>query len=433
LQGRPIRGLSGGAWAGLDAKAIAIASASGDEDTLARALTVEKRPARAQTEALWSAARSWTSSTARIRALSHVALDLLTIHGAFREAALAGRELVAISDDAGASRGQSIGHLILAGAATALGEFEAARQAIQRAETIGPRIDHPISSLLLPAVDCRLREFIGGSRVELARRLADLGSDPESGSPSGPTMIAEASLGFLRSGDRHSARELVARLPPVLEALEPQFRIVATGTGATVVWELEDRSSAPLYLRFAREQLAEGLSDLPSVSNELTIARMASLVADAEEAGRRFDLARERLDGDGRRPLRAIVDLDEARAIWSGGNGRRQDALRLVDSAAAQFEALGMRPWEERAADLRRTIKGRSRGEHELTPREVEVLRLVLDGLTNREVASTLVLSPRTVERHLVNIYGKLGTRNRASAVTAALRLGLAPASSSAT
>ena len=48
-----------------------------------------------------------------------------------------------------------------------------------------------------------------------------------------------------------------------------------------------------------------------------------------------------------------------------------------------------------------------------LTTREMEIVRLAARGLSNQEVASELVLSVRTVERHLSNIYDKLGTRGR--------------------
>src|SRR5581483_3635199 len=49
-----------------------------------------------------------------------------------------------------------------------------------------------------------------------------------------------------------------------------------------------------------------------------------------------------------------------------------------------------------------------------LTPRELEVLRMVAQGLSNREIAEALVLSPRTVERHVANIYAKANAGNRA-------------------
>jgi non-specific serine/threonine protein kinase len=61
-----------------------------------------------------------------------------------------------------------------------------------------------------------------------------------------------------------------------------------------------------------------------------------------------------------------------------------------------------------------------------LTAREAEVLRLVAAGRTNRQIAAALVLSAKTVGRHLEHIYAKLGVSSRAAATAAALRAGLA-------
>jgi LuxR family maltose regulon positive regulatory protein len=60
-----------------------------------------------------------------------------------------------------------------------------------------------------------------------------------------------------------------------------------------------------------------------------------------------------------------------------------------------------------------------------LTEREMEVLRLMAAGLTNREIAEQLVVSPETVKKHSANIYGKLGTRNRTGTVARARQLDL--------
>jgi len=61
-----------------------------------------------------------------------------------------------------------------------------------------------------------------------------------------------------------------------------------------------------------------------------------------------------------------------------------------------------------------------------LTPRELEVLALLGDGLTNAEIAERLFLSEKTVAHHVSAILRKLGVANRVQAVTEATRLGIA-------
>lgn len=60
-----------------------------------------------------------------------------------------------------------------------------------------------------------------------------------------------------------------------------------------------------------------------------------------------------------------------------------------------------------------------------LTPREIQVLALVADGLSNKAVARRLGVSDETVKFHLASIFGKLGASNRTDAVRQALRRGL--------
>jgi len=65
-------------------------------------------------------------------------------------------------------------------------------------------------------------------------------------------------------------------------------------------------------------------------------------------------------------------------------------------------------------------------GSHEaLSAREVEVLSLLADGLTNPEIAARLYITPGTVKRHTINIYGNLGVNNRTQTVTRGRELGL--------
>ena len=59
-----------------------------------------------------------------------------------------------------------------------------------------------------------------------------------------------------------------------------------------------------------------------------------------------------------------------------------------------------------------------------LTAREMDVLMLLREPLSNKEIASQLYLSPSTVKRHTINLYGKLGVHSRREAVAAAIDLG---------
>jgi len=66
-------------------------------------------------------------------------------------------------------------------------------------------------------------------------------------------------------------------------------------------------------------------------------------------------------------------------------------------------------------------------GQGRLSRRELEVARLVAEGLTNREIAGRLFVSERTVGHHVRAILRKLGVRNRTEASAEGLRLGLVP------
>ena len=109
-----------------------------------------------------------------------------------------------------------------------------------------------------------------------------------------------------------------------------------------------------------------------------------------------------------------------------------EDALR---SALAIFEELGARPAASFVAGRMRErgIGGIPRGPRPstrgnpamLTRRQMEVLRLMADGLSNGEIAARLIRSPKTVEHHVSAILTKLEARNRVEAVREATRLGL--------
>jgi DNA-binding CsgD family transcriptional regulator len=93
--------------------------------------------------------------------------------------------------------------------------------------------------------------------------------------------------------------------------------------------------------------------------------------------------------------------------------GDSASAALEFGNARATFESLGAEP------DLRRVCRlaGGHLGRGALSVREVQVLALVADGKTSREIASSLEISQHTVRRHLENTFAKLGVRSRAAAV----------------
>ena len=126
-------------------------------------------------------------------------------------------------------------------------------------------------------------------------------------------------------------------------------------------------------------------------------------------------------------PREALVALRRAGETWRAldapyeiartrvlvGHACRHSATRNPlslehDAARGVFERLGAKP------DLARL--GPSTAGHGLSRRELEVLRLVAAGKTNREIAASLVISEHTVARHVQNIFAKLGLSSRSAA-----------------
>lgn len=97
---------------------------------------------------------------------------------------------------------------------------------------------------------------------------------------------------------------------------------------------------------------------------------------------------------------------------------RRADARARLRAALADFEEVGAAAWAERARSELSATGERARRRSpdtrdQLTPQELQVARLVAEGLTNREIAARLFLSPKTIETHIRHAFQKLGVRSR--------------------
>ncbi|HKZ82162.1 MAG TPA: response regulator transcription factor [Anaerolineae bacterium] len=123
--------------------------------------------------------------------------------------------------------------------------------------------------------------------------------------------------------------------------------------------------------------------------------------------------------------LTEIVPLLQAGA--TGFVSRNDSVGDLVRAIAAAGRGELVLPTSIAAGALTALARGESVGlspSEALSERELEVLRLLGQGLTNKDIAQTLILSVRTVEAHLRNIYGKLGVHSRTEAALWAVRHG---------
>ena len=125
------------------------------------------------------------------------------------------------------------------------------------------------------------------------------------------------------------------------------------------------------------------------------------------------------------RPEEALTHLQLAELQLEYYPDERAEALEHLDTAIAEFRDMKMQPSLERAVALKESAEaGPERAPtypDGLTQREVEVLRLVAAGKTDREIAEELIISFRTVGNHVSNIFGKIEVTNRVQATSYAI------------
>ena len=159
----------------------------------------------------------------------------------------------------------------------------------------------------------------------------------------------------------------------------------------------------------------------------LAAARVARARGDHEEARRAGEDAVDLLVASAAAYEAALARLELGRAL--AALGRPEAAAAEARAARDAFVALGA---ERDVARLDAALldgppapEAEARSLGELTPRELEVLRLVAQGLSDAEIADRLVLSQHTVHRHVANVRRKLELPSRAAAVAYAARAGL--------
>ncbi|HET9773186.1 MAG TPA: AAA family ATPase [Acidimicrobiia bacterium] len=145
-----------------------------------------------------------------------------------------------------------------------------------------------------------------------------------------------------------------------------------------------------------------------------------------DEAEARFATATTWLAGLAAPGHLARAQLEWARTLLTRGHsGDTEKARELQHSAKLQLEAVGMSRLAQQIAAAPGAAGRPPRLPGGLTAREADVLRLVANGSSNKAIAADLGLSVKTVERHLANIFTKLGVSSRAAATSFAHRQGI--------
>ena len=233
--------------------------------------------------------------------------------------------------------------------------------------------------------------------------------------------LISGNVGWLDEAEK-AASHVFSSLPatPMVAAM------TNTGLALLAVQRGDVAAAKKLYLAKEPPDTFGGLG--PQINR--LIGLLAQTAGSVTEAAANFEDALSFCRKAGFRPELAWTCHDYAGLLWQRDNrGDRAKADSLVDEALTISSELGMRPLLERVTALRSLIESGPQPApvlpDGLTPREVEVLRLIAVGKSSREVAEELVLSIRTVERHITNIYGKIDARGRADATTYALGHGL--------
>lgn len=162
-------------------------------------------------------------------------------------------------------------------------------------------------------------------------------------------------------------------------------------------------------------RLEERGRTLPRLWITATLPRACALViaGEGDVAGALAELEGLDLDAASRLPFELGWTL-----LVKGRLLRRTKQKRAAADALQRaleiFEQLGAPPWIEQARGELRRVGLRPRAPRDLTESERRVAELVAKGLTNREVAARLFMSPKTVEANLSRVYRKLGIRSRA-------------------
>jgi DNA-binding CsgD family transcriptional regulator len=306
-----------------------------------------------------------------------------------------------------------------------VGNFEASRRFYDRGLEVDPKEMRLLTNKA--ALEYEMGELEQGAL--LLNRLSEVVGE------AGPTpTITDA---FLASASARAAyvtgadqglREAERTARKVLSTpnLEPFTIAYAWDALAVVVVQTRDRSLA----QECYEALASGEVSTARPGTRRLLGLLSHTMGKLDDAAGDFERAVTHLRRTGHRVELAHTCHSYAATLAERNEpGDIEHAKSLLEEALVISQESGMKPLEEKIFTLQTQLESLPPKApiypDGLTQREVEVLRLIAGGKTDREIADELIISIRTVGRHVSNILGKTNTNNRTEAATYAATHGL--------
>jgi len=352
-----------------------------------------------------------------VLALASRAMELYMHQGTMHRASLhiiMGNIMLARGDLAGAVRNASAAREALRGA-----RFEDQHQLpLARLETLIALASDGPAAAVTTTLEAADRYDLTGSSPRYAWPVVSAGADAVLAAARQAATVQDEGL-------RDQAAGLAERLRTAAEKLE-SFGPVQHAWRLT--WEAADAHAMQVLAAFADGALRPSGPGL--AGHDLT-----GLRAGWDEAAAAWEAVSEPYP-----QAQALLHAAEVSLVA----GDREEAAQRLQRAASLTSGLAAPPLDERIAGLTRRARirlastsspspvtaggspsGEAAGELGLTGREFEVLRLVVAGRSNRDIAAELFISPKTASVHVSNILGKLGVATRGEAAAKAHTLGL--------
>jgi predicted ATPase/DNA-binding CsgD family transcriptional regulator len=297
-------------------------------------------------------------------------------------------------------------------------------QALALARTIGHVIYEAESALLLGVMAEDQGEYATAEEfITAARRLAE-----QAGNVWMP-LVADYHLGVVAygRGDMLEATALLEGASAAAFALDDPLVPAWSLSYLALIACAQDqlRRAADLLRQHLPSASTSGLRHHHGMFLE-AVAVLASLVGAAESTARLFGAATTEAHIS-KATLPETVAYERAKAAARQGIG--DDAYHEAWEAGRRMREEEARSEVDRvlsAVEGERSRTTSERDDRHLTPRERDVLRLMVEGRSNPEIADALFISPRTAETHVTHILAKLGVTSRAEAAAHAVRVGLA-------